>query len=64
MMGIYTNMMVLFQGMSLASNIGSVKYLECSSLTQKGIKTVFDEAIRAVLCPKLKRKPGFKCHLL
>ncbi|XP_039669749.1 ras-related C3 botulinum toxin substrate 2-like, partial [Perca fluviatilis] len=42
----------------------SVKYLECSALTQCCLKTVFDEAIRAVLCPqptKVKKKP---CSLL
>lgn len=38
--------------MSTAREIGAVKYVECSSLTQKGLKNCFDEAIRAVLHPK------------
>ncbi|PBC27330.1 Ras-related protein Rac1 [Apis cerana cerana] len=51
-------------GLSMAKEIGAVKYLECSALTQKGLKTVFDEAIRAVLCPVLQVKPKRRCFLL
>lgn len=48
----------------MAKEIGAVKYLECSALTQKGLKTVFDEAIRAVLCPVLQVKTTKRCLLL
>uniref|UniRef100_A0A090X8G3 Putative ras-related c3 botulinum toxin substrate 1 n=1 Tax=Ixodes ricinus TaxID=34613 RepID=A0A090X8G3_IXORI len=52
------------QGLATAKEIGSVKYLECSALTQKGLKNVFDEAIRAVLCPQPKPKKKRPCCLL
>lgn len=54
----------ILKGLAMAKEINSVKYLECSALTQKGLKTVFDEAIRAVLCPVLPPKKSRKCVLL
>ncbi|KAF0881476.1 RAC2 protein, partial [Crocuta crocuta] len=52
------------QGLALAKEIDSVKYLECSALTQRGLKTVFDEAIRAVLCPQPSRPQKRPCSIL
>jgi Ras-related C3 botulinum toxin substrate 1 len=47
-----------------SKDIGAVKYLECSALTQEGLKTVFDEAIRAALSkPKGTTKKG-GCKIL
>lgn len=52
-------------GQAMAKEIGAVKYLECSALNQNGVKKIFDEAIRSVLCPEVKTKKARKgCELL
>jgi len=48
------------QGQELARKIKAVKYMECSAKTSEGLKSVFDEAIKAVLFQKRKKK---KCIL-
>ncbi|KAJ7814585.1 small GTPase rac1p [Mycena leptocephala] len=56
------------QGVQTQREIGAVKYLECSALTQMGLKTVFDEAMRAALSPPQRMtrpaKQQMKCIIL
>lgn len=59
-------------GERLTRELGAIKYVECSALTQKGLKNVFDEAIVAALEPPVVRKkvcalllmPGEMCYSL
>ncbi|KAF4080363.1 hypothetical protein AMELA_G00169590 [Ameiurus melas] len=50
-------------GDKLARDLRAVKYVECSALTQRGLKNVFDEAILAALEPP-ETKPKKRCILL
>ncbi|KFA76641.1 hypothetical protein S40288_05964 [Stachybotrys chartarum IBT 40288] len=55
------------QALTCSREIRAYKYLECSALTQRNLKSVFDEAIRAVLNPRPqpnKSKPQKKCTIL
>ncbi|KAG7318837.1 hypothetical protein KOW79_017311 [Hemibagrus wyckioides] len=47
----------------LARDLKAVKYVECSALTQKGLKNVFDEAILAALEPPEPKKKRVGDHL-
>jgi cell division control protein 42 len=50
-------------GDRMAKELGAVKYVECSALTQYKLKDVFDEAIVAALEPAPKKKSR-GCRLL
>ncbi|XP_067658771.1 cdc42 homolog [Haliotis asinina] len=50
------------QGRQLAKKL-KTSYMECSALTQRGLKSVFDEAIYTALHPPKSRKDSWKCTL-
>jgi Ras-related C3 botulinum toxin substrate 1 len=52
------------QGLAMANKVGAVKYVECSAKTHKGLRSVFDEAVRAVMIPIHPKKKSRQCHLL
>jgi len=51
-------------GTAKATEIGAKKYLECSAKTQKGLKIVFEEAVRALNGPPVKEKKPSACVLM
>eukprot|EP01099_Mayorella_cantabrigiensis_P004521 TRINITY_DN3401_c0_g5_i1.p1 TRINITY_DN3401_c0_g5~~TRINITY_DN3401_c0_g5_i1.p1 ORF type:complete len:195 (-),score=61.17 TRINITY_DN3401_c0_g5_i1:104-688(-) len=54
------------EGKQMATEIGAMKYVECSALTQKGLNETFEEVIRVSVRPVLKGKRMKKslCSLL
>jgi GTPase SAR1 family protein len=55
-------------GQRLAAELGAICYLECSALSQVGLKTVFDTSIRGALehmerPEEGKKKSGKKCEV-
>ncbi|CAF0750092.1 unnamed protein product [Rotaria sordida] len=52
------------QGQRLCKKIRAFKYVECSALTQKGLKQVFDDAVRSVLSPKTNKVSKSSCVFL
>ncbi|CAI5455509.1 unnamed protein product [Caenorhabditis angaria] len=51
------------QGQKMAQRIKAVKYLECSALTQHGLSSVFEDAVRSILNPKpIKKKKS--CNVM
>jgi len=56
-------MVTVESGHRMAKEIGAVSFLECSALTQEGLKQVFDDAIRAAMAGT-KKPTKKKCVLL
>ena len=51
------------EGLAMAGKVGAVKYVECSAKTQKGLISVFNEAVQAAMIPP-KKKKSRQCNLL
>jgi len=58
------SMVTVESAQRMAKEIGAVNFLECSALTQEGLKQVFDEAIRAAMSKPIKKQGRPTCNLL
>jgi Ras-related C3 botulinum toxin substrate 1 len=53
------------QGEALCAELKGHRYLECSALTQSGLKDVFDECIRCFVKKQMEaRSPKPRCSIL
>ena len=52
------------QGLKMQKDIDAVKYMECSALTMKGLRELFDETVRVVTAPSTTKKKKGGCVLL
>jgi len=52
------------EGERFAKELNALKYVECSALTQKGLRNVFDEAIVAAIITPAAKKNKKHCTLL
>lgn len=50
------------EGKQLRQTLGAVEFIECSALTQAGLKAVFDSAIRCVLAAKESKAKAAKTN--
>jgi len=44
------------EGRAIAQTIGAYKYMECSARCEEGVKEVFEDATRAAIIPKERKK--------
>ncbi|KAI6653428.1 Ras-related C3 botulinum toxin substrate 1 [Oopsacas minuta] len=52
------------EGVQMMREIGAMKYVECSALTNKGLKNVFNEVILSALKPRSCMKSKQNCKIL
>lgn len=50
------------EGHAVSQRLKVAAYVECSALSQRGMKEVFDQAITLVVCPKVDTKKAKKKH--
>ena len=59
------NIVSKVEGEEQARQLGAVAYMECSALTQEGIRKVFETVVRIVReQPQKPQKHDHKCHIM